>query len=99
MTNTKSEFKVFMSNLFDFILFGIKLYKSGVCDNRIDGEYKLIDPSNIKGYNKIDAAKKLGISTRQFDRKIKNGLIKSGKKYIGDTQLYWSKAYIDTLSI
>lgn len=87
-----------ITNILDFIDFGIKLYKSGICDKRIDGVYKLVKTSEIKGYTKQEAFKILGLSVRQFDRKISKGFILKGSKTKGDSKLYWDKKYIDRLS-
>ena len=90
--------KTFMQNLFNFLVFGFKLYERGVCDKPIKGKYKLIENSETYGYNKVEASKVLGLSTRQFDRKIKQGLIPKGMKIKGETSLYWDKDLIDKMS-
>ncbi len=87
-----------MLNTIDFLSFGFSLYKKGVCDNRIEGEYSLIQKNGLKGYTKKEAAEVLNLSVRQFDRKIKQGDIVKGKKYRNVTHLFWDKEYIDNLS-
>lgn len=94
MENTKS----FVNNVIDFLMFGCKLYKKGVCDKRMDGEYNYAENSEIRGYTKAEASKILGISERQFDRRIKQGKYMKGKKYRNIMTLYWDKKYIDEMS-
>lgn len=98
MTNSNTDFKVLMLNIFDWLLFGMKLYRSGVCDKRIDGAYKLIENCEIRGYTKTEAANLLNLSVRQFDRRVRKGFLPKGRKYKGVTALYWDKEYIDNMS-
>ena len=84
--------------MFDYLLFGMKLYRRGVCDKRIDGEYKLIENCEIHGYTKTEAANLLNLSVRQFDRRVRKGFLPKGRKYQGFKSLYWDKEYIDNMS-
>ncbi len=86
-----------MLNTIDFLSFGFSLYKKGICDKRIEGEYVYKEKENPKGYTKGEAAAVLGISERQFDRKIQKGQIPKGTKYKGFTQLFWKKQDVDSL--
>lgn len=94
MENTKTLF----NNIIDFLLFGFKLYRKGTCDKRMQGEYNYVENSEIRGYTKSEASKVLGISERQFDRRIKQGKYEKGRKYRNVTTLYWDKEYIDKMS-
>ena len=93
-----SDFKIFMRNTLKFLTFGFKMYEQGVCDEPIEGDFKLIDSREMYGYNKKEASDLLGLSVRQFDRKIRKGDIRNGRKIRGITALYWDKDYIDKLS-
>ena len=93
-----SDFKIFMRNTIKFLTFGFKMYEQGVCDEPIEGDFKLIDSREMYGYNKKEASDLLGLSVRQFDRKIRKGDIRNGRKIRGITALYWDKDYIDKLS-
>lgn len=90
--------KVFINNCIDFLFFGAKLYRKGVCDKPMKGEYNYVDISENKGYTKEEASNVLGISERQFDRRVKQGKYIKGRKYRGISNLYWDKEYIDKLS-
>lgn len=94
----KSEFKVFMRNTIKFLTFGFKMYEKGVCDKPIEGDFKLVNSREMYGYTKKEASDLLGLSVRQFDRKIRKGDIRNGRKIRGITALYWDKDYIDKLS-
>lgn len=94
----KSEFKVFMRNAIKYLTFGFGLYQQGVCDQPIKGDFKLVDSREMYGYTKKEASDLLGLSVRQFDRKIRKGDIRNGRKIRGITALYWDKDYIDKLS-
>lgn len=98
MTNSNSTFKNFIYNLQEFFNFGFKLFRRGCCDKQIDGEYKLIENSENRGYTKIEAANMLNISVRQFDRRIQQGLIPKGTKYKNVKTLYWNKEVIDKMT-
>lgn len=98
MTNSNTNFRIFLLNLFDYLTFGMKLYTRGVCDKRIDGVYKLIENCEIHGYTKTEAANLLNLSVRQFDRRVKKGFLPKGRKYQGFKSLYWDKNYIDNMS-
>lgn len=98
MTNTNTGFKTFMLNVIDFLSFGFSLFKKGTCDKRIKGEYNLENFSENKGYTKQEVSNMLNLSIRQFDRRIKKGYIKKGRKYQGFKNLYWDKEYIENLS-
>lgn len=98
MTNSNTDFKTFLLNLFDYLFFGMKLYRSGICDKRIDGAYKLVENCEIHGYTKTEAANLLNLSVRQFDRRVKKGFLPKGRKYQGFKSLYWDKEYIDNMS-
>ena len=93
-----SEFKIFMRNAIKFLTFGFKMYESGVCDQPIDGRFKLVNPRQEYGYTKKEASKLLGLSVRQFDRLIRKGEIRKGRKIRGFTTLFWDKEYIDKIS-
>lgn len=84
--------------MLDYLTFGFKLYINGVCDEPIKNEYKLANSREMYGYTKKEASDLLGISVRQFDRKIRSGKIHNGRKIRGITTLYWDKEYIDKLS-
>lgn len=90
--------KVLINNIIDFLSFGIRLYRNGVCDERIKNDYKLLQNSETKGYTKKEASKMLNISERQFDRRVKKGEIPEGKKYRGYTELFWDRKTIDGMS-
>lgn len=92
------NFKTFLNNFIDFLFFGAKLYRKGTCDKRMQGEYNYVENSEIRGYTKSEAANVLGISVRQFDRRVKQGKYIKGHKYRNITNLYWDKKYIDNLS-
>lgn len=94
MENTRT----LLNNIIDFFLFGFKLYRKGTCDKRMDGEFNYTENSEIRGYTKAEASKVLGISERQFDRRIKQGKCVKGRKYRNITTLYWDKEYIDNMS-
>ena len=98
MPEQKSDFKIFMRNTIKFLTFGFKMYEKGVCDKPIEGAFKLVDSREMYGYNKREASDLLGLSVRQFDRKIRKGEITNGRKIRGITALYWDKTYIDKLS-
>ena len=93
-----SEFKVFMRNAIKYLTFGFRMYENGVCDQPIKGDFKLVDSREMYGYTKKEASDLLGLSVRQFDRKIRKGEIRNGRKIRGITALYWDKDYIDKLS-
>ena len=93
-----SDFKIFMRNAIKFLTFGFKLYEQGVCDAPIKDEFRLVNPRQTYGYTKKEASELLGISVRQFDRKIRKGEIRNGRKIRGFTALYWDADYIDRLS-
>lgn len=93
-----SDFKIFMRNTIKFLTFGFKMYENGVCDQPIKGDFKLVDSREMYGYTKKEASDLLGLSVRQFDRKIRKGEIRNGRKIRGITTLYWDKDYIDKLS-
>ena len=99
MTNSNINFKTFLLNAIDYLTFGFRLIKNGVCDKRIDGEYKLIENCENKGYTKEEASNLLNISVRQFDRRVKFGYLPAGKKYRDDKRLYWDKKFIDNMSV
>jgi hypothetical protein len=92
------NFRTFLNNLIDFMLFGVKLYRKGTCDKPMRGDYHYTDSSETKGYTRQEAANVLGISVRQFDRRVQQGKYVKGHKYRNFTSLYWEKAYIDNLS-
>lgn len=92
------SFKVFLNNFIDFLFFGAKLYRKGTCDKPMHGDYHYTDPSETKGYTRQEAANVLGISVRQFDRRVQQGKYVKGRKYRDFTSLYWEKEYIDNLS-
>jgi len=98
MTNSNTDFKVFIKNAIKYLSFGFKMYESGVCDQPIKGDFKLVDSREMYGYTKKEASDLLGLSVRQFDRKIRKGEIRNGRKIRGITSLYWDKDYIDKLS-
>lgn len=98
MTDNK-ELKTFVNNIWQFLSFGKKLYDRGICDKPMQGAYNYTDSCEIKGYNKEEASKLLNLSVRQFDRRVKFGLINKGRKYRDDSRLYWDKDYIDRLSV
>jgi len=87
-----------MKNAIKYLSFGFKMYESGVCDQPIKGDFKLVDSREMYGYTKKEASDLLGLSVRQFDRKIRKGEIRNGRKIRGITSLYWDKDYIDKLS-
>lgn len=93
-----SDLRTFLLNTFDFLEFGFGLYRRGVCDSRIKNNYKLEQNSEIHGYTKKKASNLLGLSERQFDRRIKKGELPEGKKVRNYTTLFWNKDYIDKLS-
>lgn len=93
-----SDFKIFMRNTIKFLTFGFKLYEQGLCDEPIKKDFKLVDSREMYGYTKKEASDLLGLSVRQFDRKIRKGDIRNGRKIRGITALYWDKDYIDKLS-
>lgn len=74
------------------------MYEQGVCDEPINNDFKLVDSREMYGYTKKEASNLLGLSVRQFDRKIRKGEIHNGRKIRGITALYWDKDYIDKLS-
>lgn len=92
------DFKTFMSNAVKFLTFGMRLYNDGVCDEPIKGEFMLADRRRLYGYTKKEASMRLNLSERQFDRNIRKGAIRRGRKIRGETALYWDKDYIDKLS-
>lgn len=92
------NFRTFLNNFIDFFFFGAKLYRKGTCDKPMDGEYHYDENSENKGYTRQEAARVLGISVRQFDRRIQQGKYEKGRKYRGITNLYWDKKYIDKMS-
>lgn len=94
----KSDFKIFMRNTIKFLTFGFKMYEQGVCNKPIEGDFKLVNSREMYGYTKKEASDLLGLSVRQFDRKICKGEIRNGRKIRGITALYWDKDYIDKLS-
>ncbi len=94
----QSEFKIFMRNAIKYLTFGFKMYENGVCDQPIKGDFKLVDSREMYGYTKKEASDLLGLSVIQFDRKIRKGEIRNGRKIRGITALYWDKDYIDKLS-
>lgn len=98
MTNSNTNFKTFILNVVDYLTFGLSLIRRGVCDNRIKGEYKLVENCEIRGYTKTEASNMLHLSVRQFDRRVKKGFLPKGRKYQGDKSLYWDKEYIDRMS-
>lgn len=98
MTNTDTNFKVFLLNVFDYLCFGFDLIRKGICDNRIKGTYFLNETCKNLGYTKTEAANLLKLSVRQFDRRVKQGFLPKGRKYQGFKSLYWDKEYIDNMS-
>lgn len=90
--------KTLINNIWSFLSFGKKLYDRGICDKPMNGAYNYTETCETKGYNKEEASNLLGLSVRQFDRRIKFGLINKGRKYRDDSRLYWDKAYINRLS-
>lgn len=98
MTNSNTDFKVFIKNAIKYLSFGFKMYENGLCDQPIKGDFKLVDSREMYGYTKKEASDLLGLSVRQFDRKIRKGDIRNGRKIRGITALYWDKDYIDKLS-
>lgn len=88
-----------MRNAVKFLTFGIKMYNDGVCDEPIKGEFMLADRRRLYGYTKKEAARAVNLSERQFDRHIRAGHIRKGRKIRGETALYWDRAYIDNLDI
>lgn len=99
MSAEQSPLKIFINNAWGFLCFGKKLYDRGICDKPMQGAYNYTETCEIKGYNKEEASKLLNLSVRQFDRRVKFGLIKKGRKYRDDSRLYWNKDYIDRLSV
>ena len=99
MTNSNTNFKTFLLNVIDYFMFGFGLVKQGVCDKRIDGEYKLVENCENKGYTKEEASNLLDMSVRQFDRRVKAGYLPAGKKYRDDKHLYWDKKFINNMSV
>lgn len=93
-----NSWKNFIHNAFGLLNFGYGLFKRGACDKRIEGEYRLVENCEIKGYTKKEASELLNMSVRQFDRRIAKGLIRKGRKYRGDSKLYWDKGYIGNLT-
>lgn len=93
-----SDLRTFLLNAFDFLEFGFGLYRRGVCDKRIKNNYHLDETSEIHGYTKKEASTLLGLSERQFDRRIKNGELPAGKKVRNYTTLFWNKDLIDKMS-
>lgn len=65
---------------------------------KIKNDYHLDKNSEIYGYTKEEASKLLGLSTRQFDRRIAKGELHKGKKIRDFTTLFWDKDYIDSMS-
>lgn len=90
--------KVLARNILKFVTFGLKMYENGLCDKPIENDFKLVDSRETYGYTKKEASDLLGLSVRQFDRKIRKGEIRNGRKIRGITALYWDKDYIDKLS-
>lgn len=93
-----NDLKNFVLNAIDFLEFGFGLYRKGVCDKRIKNNYHLDENSEIRGYTKQEASKLLGLSVRQFDRRVAKGQIVKGKKVRDYTTLFWNKDYIDKMS-
>ena len=98
MTSSNTDFKVFIKNVIKYLSFGFKMYENGLCDQPIKGDFKLVDSCEMYGYTKKEASDLLGLSVRQFDRKIRKGDFRNGRKIRGITALYWDKDYIDKLS-
>lgn len=88
-----------MRNAVKFLTFGMRLYNDGVCEEPIKGEFMLVDKCKLYGYTKKEASMRLNLSERQFDRHIRAGHIRKGRKIRGETALYWDKDYIDSLDI
>ena len=93
-----SKRKILANNILKYVKFGFDMYIVGVCDQPIKGDFKLVDSREMYGYTKKEASDLLGLSVRQFDRKIRKGEIHNGRKIRGITALYWDKDYIDKLS-
>lgn len=99
MTNSNTDFKIFLLNTIDYLMFGFNMIRNGVCDKRINGVYKLIENCENKGYTKEEASNLLNMSVRQFDRRVKSGYLPEGKKYRDDKRLYWDKKFINNMSV
>lgn len=98
MNTYKDRLRIFIDNLMGFLNFGHRLFRRGVCDKPMDGAYKYTETCETKGLNKEEASKMLNLSVRQFDRRINKGMIARGRKYRGDSRLYWDKRYIERMS-
>lgn len=60
MTNSNTDFKVFIKNAIKYLSFGFKMYENGVCDQPIKGDFKLVDSREMYGYTKKEASDLLG---------------------------------------
>lgn len=98
MTNSNTSFKIFVSNIIDFLTFGFQLFRKGICDKRINGEYSLSENCENQYYTKEEASKMLQLSVRQFDRRVKQGLLPKGQRLEKSNRLFWNKSYIDKMS-
>ena len=98
MSENKSEIKILLGNFFWLVSVAYDLYKKGICDKPIKGALKYVETCETKGYCKEEASMLLNLSIRQFDRRVKLGLIKKGRKYRDDPRLYWDMDYIKSLS-
>lgn len=98
MTNSNSNFKTFILNVIDFLSFGFSLCYKGACDKRIRGKYNLSENCENQYYTKEEASKRLQLSVRQFDRRVKQGLLPEGQRLEKSNKLFWNKSFIDKVS-
>ncbi len=63
--------------------------RTGTCELSEEDALQLISNIAHIKLTKKDAAERLNISERTFDRKINNGELPVGKKTIGETKLTW----------
>lgn len=70
----------------------INKLKDGTFNLTDDEMNKLFDALNFRIMNKVESAKFVRLSEKQFENKVSNGIIPKGRKLIeGDSKFYWNR--------